>query len=422
MATPDNSSRRLRLVDDQQDQPAEAAAPDSELTAKQAAAFAALVANANQSAVEDTLDQMNAEQLRALAIALATQVNAAENATGEVADVGPDGICAIAIATAAQSFGTTRDAVLSADRHRAVTDARAVAMTAARRGGLTLPAIAAYFGKDHTSVMYAQNKVANNPRLNAVCARIVDQLDEHYAEPTSIPAEDPAAAAGRRAARRSSWPPSTRPATTPPVATRTKTASGSRSQLHPPGRAGTSGMLNRDQQQLLGSLGAGMAADALLDRLRERGTLEGGRSAPQDGCWINYNRKAVWLEDHSGVLRSIARARRHQSSRRNAGVAPDQAEGRVEGDVGTRRRRTARACRRSCAPNWTHCGAPSATRTAVGASSAMNAAAGPGGAASPPMKSTRLPRPSGTRSTASTSSHCVRCGTARKRRSPARSH
>jgi hypothetical protein len=41
--------------------------------------------------------------------------------------------------------------------------------------------------------MYAQNKVANNPRLNAVCSRIVDQLDEHYAEPTSIPAEDPAA-------------------------------------------------------------------------------------------------------------------------------------------------------------------------------------------------------------------------------------
>ena len=190
MATPDNSTRRLRLVDDQQHQPAEAAAPDDELTAKQAAAFAALVANANQSAVERTLDQMNAEQLRSLAIALATQVNAAETATGEVADVGPDGICAIAIATAAQSFGTTRDAVLSADRHRAVTDARAVAMTAARRGGLTLPAIAAYFGKDHTSVMYAQNKVANNPRLNAVCARIVDQLDEHYADPTSIPAEN----------------------------------------------------------------------------------------------------------------------------------------------------------------------------------------------------------------------------------------
>jgi hypothetical protein len=104
MATPDNSTRRLRLVDDQQDQPADAAAPDGELTAKQAAAFAALVANANQSAVERTLDQMNAEQLRALAIALATQVNAAGTATGEVADVGPDGICAIASARSCSAF------------------------------------------------------------------------------------------------------------------------------------------------------------------------------------------------------------------------------------------------------------------------------------------------------------------------------
>jgi hypothetical protein len=196
VATPD-TSRRLRLVDEQDQPDDRVKTPGGELTAKQAAAFAALVANANQAAVERTLDQMNAAQLRSLAIALAAQVNAAETATGEVADVGPDGICAIAIATAAQSFGTTRDAVLSADRHRAVTDARAVAMTAARRGGLTLPAIAAYFGKDHTSVMYAQNKVANNPRLNAVCARIVDQLDEHYAEPTSVPAEVPDDAHGR---------------------------------------------------------------------------------------------------------------------------------------------------------------------------------------------------------------------------------
>lgn len=67
-------------------------------------------------------------------------------------------------------------------------------------------------------------------------------------------------------------------------------------------------MLTRDQQQLLGSLGAGMAADALLDRLRGRGTLQGGRSAPQEGCWISYNRKAVWLEDHLGFSEAIKAA------------------------------------------------------------------------------------------------------------------
>jgi hypothetical protein len=58
-------------------------------------------------------------------------------------------------------------------------------------------------------------------------------------------------------------------------------------------------MLSRDQQQLLAAVGTGMAANALLDDLRSRDTLEGGCSAPQDGCWINYNRKALWLEDHS---------------------------------------------------------------------------------------------------------------------------
>ena len=195
MVTPDNTSRRLRLVDPDPQNHNDAAVDDlaeteEGLTARQAAAFAALVAEDNQAAITYTLDQMNADQLRSLALALATQVNAAETAKGEVADVGPDGLCAIAVASAAQAFGTTRDAVLSADRHRAVTDARAVAMTAARRGGLTLPAIGAYFGKDHTTVMYSLTKVANNPRLETVCNRIVDQLDDHYTQPTTAPAEN----------------------------------------------------------------------------------------------------------------------------------------------------------------------------------------------------------------------------------------
>ena len=59
-------------------------------------------------------------------------------------------------------------------------------------------------------------------------------------------------------------------------------------------------MLTRDQQKLLGAAGSGMAAAALLDEMRERTTLEGACSAPQPNCWISYNRKAIWLEDHSG--------------------------------------------------------------------------------------------------------------------------
>ena len=60
-------------------------------------------------------------------------------------------------------------------------------------------------------------------------------------------------------------------------------------------------MLTRDQQQLLAAVGPGMAADSLLDRLRDRGTLEGGCSAPQPGRWIDYDRKGVRLEDHSEI-------------------------------------------------------------------------------------------------------------------------
>lgn len=67
-------------------------------------------------------------------------------------------------------------------------------------------------------------------------------------------------------------------------------------------------MLNRDQQRLLGALGAGTVADALLDRIRDRGTFEGGRSAPQPGCWINYNRKTVRLEDHSEIYATLRAA------------------------------------------------------------------------------------------------------------------
>ena len=190
MDTPGSRARRLRVVGKQPNPTIDAAAmPDGVVTARRAVAFAALVANGNTSTVEDTLQQMTAEQLHALAIALATQVNTAGtmDVRGEVADVGPEGVCAIAIALSAQSFGTTPEAVLSADRHRTVTDARAVAMTAARRAGLTLPAIAATFGKDHTSVMYAQSKVTNTPRLDAVCARVAEQLEAHFAKPISVP-------------------------------------------------------------------------------------------------------------------------------------------------------------------------------------------------------------------------------------------
>lgn len=116
-----------------------------------------------------------------MALTLATRA-AHEQAAPGPADAGPDGICGIAVDAAARAFGTTPEAVLGSDRHRNVTDARAVAMTAARNNGLTLTVIADYFDKDHTSVMYAGTKVAQNPRLNDSAARIVQTIQQRYTE------------------------------------------------------------------------------------------------------------------------------------------------------------------------------------------------------------------------------------------------
>jgi len=123
----------------------------------------------------------------------------------------------------------------------------------------------------------------------------------------------------------------------------------------------------RDQQNLLGALCSAMAADALLDRLRERGAQEGGRSAPQEGCWIKYNRKAVWLEDHSGFSEAMKAASTHKQAwrriRTKVVLKVTWAEAAAHGT--TRRR--------SYGASWTRCDATSATRTAAGASSAMHA-------------------------------------------------
>ncbi|GAW54787.1 hypothetical protein [Nocardioides sp. PD653] len=67
-------------------------------------------------------------------------------------------------------------------------------------------------------------------------------------------------------------------------------------------------MLTRDQQTLVAAAGSGLASAALLDKIRTRGLFEGGCSAPQPGCWIGYNTKAIWLEDHSEFSEAIKAA------------------------------------------------------------------------------------------------------------------
>jgi hypothetical protein len=161
----------------------------------QATRVVAAVASGDTETVDELLDEMNVAQLRALATMLAASVDLQRLAPQPV-EAGPAGICRIAVDAAARAFGTTPEAVLGDDRHRAVSDARAVAMAAARTSGITLTAIAEHFNKDHTSVIYAGKKAAANPRLADAAARIVETIAQQYTE--TIPARVPPASAPQR--------------------------------------------------------------------------------------------------------------------------------------------------------------------------------------------------------------------------------
>ena len=85
---------------------------------------------------------LDADQLRSLVTVLAVQV---DQTMPSAPATGPAAVCELAINAAAPMFGTTPEAILSAERSRPISDARAVAMTATREVGLSLPAIAEHF-------------------------------------------------------------------------------------------------------------------------------------------------------------------------------------------------------------------------------------------------------------------------------------
>ena len=79
---------------------------------------------------------------------------------------------------AAVAFDTTPEVLLGADRSRAVADARAVAMTAARIHGRSLPTIARHFDRDHTTVLQATRRIEKTPPLRDLAAKIAAELPE----------------------------------------------------------------------------------------------------------------------------------------------------------------------------------------------------------------------------------------------------
>lgn len=96
----------------------------------------------------------------------------------------PNGQVEHAVAAAAAAYDTTAAKILSEDRTRPTTDARAVAMSAARRHGHSLPAIAKTFDVHHTTVLAATRRVDRTPPLRDLAGKIAAQL------PTEQPAGD----------------------------------------------------------------------------------------------------------------------------------------------------------------------------------------------------------------------------------------
>jgi len=90
----------------------------------------------------------------------------------------PDGPVEHAVVAAADAFGTTPEVLLGADRSRAAADARAVAMTAARIHGHSLPTIARHFDRDHTTVLHATRRIEKTPPLRDLAAKIAAELPD----------------------------------------------------------------------------------------------------------------------------------------------------------------------------------------------------------------------------------------------------
>jgi len=138
--------------------------------------------------VADLIAPLDVDQLPSLVTVLAVQVDQTTPASSGA--TGPDAVCELAINAAAPMFGTTPEAILSAERSRPVSDARAVAMTVARHPGLSLPSIAERFNKDHGSVIHAVRRAAERPRLADAAARVSEYVNSRYTARLPRPSDE----------------------------------------------------------------------------------------------------------------------------------------------------------------------------------------------------------------------------------------
>ncbi len=144
-----------------------------------AATVLAAAGRGDRSAIAELTAPLDVDQLRTLVATLAVQVDQVMPAE---AASGPAAVCDLAINASAPLFGVTPDDIRSPQRSRPISDARAVAMTAARENGLSLPAIAEEFGKDHGAVIHAVRRTQQRPRLADAAARVTQHVSDRYTE------------------------------------------------------------------------------------------------------------------------------------------------------------------------------------------------------------------------------------------------
>lgn len=138
----------------------------------------------DRAAIAELTAPLDVDQLRTLVATLAVQV---DQGMPDHATSGPAAVCELAINAAARLFGVTPEDIRSLQRSRPISDARTVAMTAARENGLSLPSIAEEFGKDHASVIHAVRRTRQRPRLADAAARVTKHVNDRYSEHLSRP-------------------------------------------------------------------------------------------------------------------------------------------------------------------------------------------------------------------------------------------
>lgn len=139
-----------------------------------AAALVCAVADHDPEEVALALEGLDARQLHALAVLLAA--NVVDDSPLQAGGLSHDSVLQLCAARAAAYFRVSVDDVLSESRDRAVTDARAVAMASSVRAGISSTETGRYFNRDHSTVLYARNRLGTDQRLRRVSDRVLTTL------------------------------------------------------------------------------------------------------------------------------------------------------------------------------------------------------------------------------------------------------